>query len=226
MTMAADPRQGIEAGQYHRYFDALLAGDRRVCAEILQQLLDQDVPLKSLYLDLVQRSMVEIGDLWERNLVSVATEHVATVVTEALLATLYPRLFAQPHRDRRAVIACVPQEYHQIGARIVADFFELHGWHGFSLGANTPVAGLLQLIRERDPDIVGVSMSMLFNRPQLERMLDAVSGEFPDLDLLLGGRAFAGEGAGREAREEIMERFPRLRYLASLDELEAFLQRD
>jgi methanogenic corrinoid protein MtbC1 len=213
----------IREDDYRAYLHALLAGDRHRCADILQEQLRLGVSLKAVYLDLMQRAMYEVGTLWEANKVSVATEHLASATTEVLLALVYPRLFSLPHRDRRAVIACVPQEYHQIGPRMVADFFELHGWHGFSLGANTPTSGLLRIIRERDPDVVGLSMSLLFNRPQLEAMIETVSAEFPALDLLLGGRAFHGDGAGRLAREELMRRFPRLRYFDSLNELETFL---
>jgi methanogenic corrinoid protein MtbC1 len=219
---AAHNSPAIDESCYQSYLEALLAGNRHRCDDILQDQLKQGVSLKALYLDLMQRAMYEVGTLWERNLVSVATEHLASATTEVLLTRVYPKLFLQPHKDRRAVIACVPQEHHQIGARMVADFFELHGWHGFYLGANTPISGLVSLIRERDPDVVGLSMSILFNRPQLERMLEAISSEFPALDLFLGGRAFQCD-AGREAQRELMRQFQHLRYFNSLDELEIYL---
>ena len=217
------PHSAIDESCYRRYLDALLEGDRRLCGNMLQELLDLETPLKAIYIDLMQRAMYEVGVLWQSNQISVANEHLASATTEALLALLYPKLFSQEHKDRRAVIACVPRELHQIGPRMVADFFELHGWHGFSLGANTPIDGLISIIHERDPDVVGLSMSLLFNRPQLEAMLDAVSREFPALTLMLGGQAFRGDGAGRQAREELMQRHPQLRYFETLDELEAFL---
>lgn len=221
MTSALNPL-AIDEACYQRYLEALLAGNRHRCDEILQDQLQQGTALKTVYLELMQRAMYEVGTLWERNLVSVATEHLASATTEVLLTRVYPKLFLQPHKDHRAVIACVPQEQHQIGARMVADFFELHGWHGFFLGANTPTAGLIHLIRERDPDVVGLSMSILFNRPQLEGMLEALGREFPMLDLFLGGRAFQGE-AGCNAREELMRKFQKLRYFDSLNELEGYL---
>ena len=171
----------------------------------------------------MQRAMYEVGTLWEQNLVSIATEHLATATTEFLLAQIYPQIFAQPHKDRRAIITCVPGEYHQIGPRIVADFFEMHGWHGFTLGANTPTAALISMIRERDPDVVGLSLSRLINRPQLEGMLKAISREFPDLTLFLGGRAFSADDAGKQAREEVMLVCPQLVYFPSLNELEIYL---
>lgn len=222
MTTAPVALSAVDETCYRIYLQALLAGDRHRCAEILQDQVRQGVSLKGLYVDLMQRALYEVGELWERNLVSVATEHLASATTEMLLTTVYPLLFSQRHKDRRAIIACVPHEYHQIGARMVADFFELHGWHGFSLGANTPAGGLLQMIAERDPDVVGFSMSMLFNRPHLEGMVEACSQSYPTLALLLGGRAFQGI-AGQQARAELVARYPRLNYLDSLNELESYL---
>jgi methanogenic corrinoid protein MtbC1 len=216
----------IDETCYRSYLEALLAGDRRCCANILQEQLQKKQSLKIIYLDLMQRALVEVGSLWERNQISAATEHLASAITESLLGQIYPQLFSQPRRERRAIITCVPQEYHQIGARMVADFFELHGWHGFTLGANTPTGALIRMIRERAPDVVGFSMSILFNRPQLEGMIEAVSKEFPTLQLLLGGRAFHAEEAGWQAREELMQRYRQLRYFDSLNELEIYLTND
>jgi methanogenic corrinoid protein MtbC1 len=225
MSDAPNAVTAVDEASYRGYLELLLAGDRHRCGAIIREHLQQGVSLKAVYLDLIQRAMYEVGTLWEKNAVSIATEHLASATTEFLLTLIYAQLFAQPHKDRRAIIACVPGEYHQIGIRIVADFFELYGWHGFSLGANTPTAALLSAIRERDPDVVGLSMSLLFNRPHLESMLEAIGSEFPQLELFLGGRAFSDEGAGRQAREELMQRYPQLVYFASLNELESYLTR-
>lgn len=212
----------IDEARYRDFLRSLLAGDRQFCSALLQEELRRQVPLKALYLDLMQRALCEIGTLWERNLVSVASEHLASATTEMLLTTIVPLIVSQQHKDKRAIIACVPNEYHRIGSRMVADFFELSGWHGFALGANTATSDLLRTVRERDPDVVGFSMSMLFNLPRLKRMIAAVSEAFPDLPLLLGGRAFQ-EPAGQRERAALGLQYPQLRYLASLDEIEGYL---
>jgi methanogenic corrinoid protein MtbC1 len=223
MTAVLSGTPSIDMACYREYLKALLDGDRHRCADLVKEQLALGVSLKRVYLDLIQQAMYEVGTLWEKNAVSIAAEHLASASTELLLAQIYPQIFAQPHKDRRAIIACVPRELHQIGARMVADFFELHGWHSFSLGANTPTAALVSMIRERDPDVVGLSMSLLFNRPYLEAMLDELSREFPTLELFLGGRAFTGDDAGRKAREELMQRYRKLVYFESLNELEDYL---
>ena len=97
---------------------------------------------------------------------------------------------------------------------MIADFCELRGWRSPFLGANTPLADLLQLIEERRPDLLGLSLSIYFNLPSLLKALDAVSGKYPDLPILVGGQAF------RWGAKAALQPYPNVKYLESLDELE------
>ena len=138
--------------RYHYYFDALLSGDRQRCREEFEGWLANGLDLRALYQDLIQRSLYEVGARWERSQVSVATEHLATAITDSLLNLVYPRLFSKPRVGCSAVVCCAAKEYHQIGGKMVADLFELNGWRGYFLGANTPVPDLLNFIQEKEPD--------------------------------------------------------------------------
>lgn len=64
---------------------------------------------------------------------------------------------------------------------MIADFCELLGWRGYFLGANRPLADLLQRIQEHRPDLLGLSLSIYFNLPALLKALDAVTRQYPDL---------------------------------------------
>jgi methanogenic corrinoid protein MtbC1 len=105
---------------YRRYLDGLLVNDRQQCQVSFEQWLQSNAGLRTLYEDLVQLALYEVGALWERGRISVATEHLATAITESLLNLAYPRLFAQPRIGRSAIVACVANEYHQI-VRVVTE---------------------------------------------------------------------------------------------------------
>lgn len=208
---------------FREYLDALVAGDRAACQRIVEGLLDAGTDLKSIYVDLFQGSMYRIGELWERNVISVAVEHMATSITESLLPLVYGRLFGRPHVERSALIACVPSEFHQIGVHIIADFFELHGWHGHCLGANTPVDGLVAAVGDMGPDVVGLSASLAYNLPVLSDMLEAVATHHPGTAILLGGRALTF-GQGEFSPAALEQRFPQATYVASIEALEAYIK--
>ena len=203
---------------YARYLAALLAGDRQRCREEFEAWLAAGTDLRTLYQDLVQRSLYDVGTQWEQGRVSVATEHLATAITESLLNLVYPRLFSQPRLGRSAVVTCAANEYHQIGGKMVADIFELNGWRGYFLGANTPVRDLLDLIQEKQPDVVALSVTIYYT---LEAMLNAAAAirtRFPAVPILAGGQAF--RWGGREQAEQIMG----VRCLTSLTELESWIR--
>ena len=217
MTTSSNQPFDFDAA-YRRYLDGLLANDRQQCRLSFEQWLESDAGLRSLYEDLVRRSLYEVGDLWERGRISVATEHLATAVTESLLNLAYPRLFAQPRMGKSAVVACVANEYHQIGGKMVADLFELNGWRGYFLGANTPVRDVKELIAAKRPDAVALSVAVAFNLDTLVTVAAEIRAAFPELPILVGGQAFRWGGRER------VERLSGVRFLASLGELEAWIK--
>lgn len=203
---------------YQSYLDGLLANDRQQCRTSFERWLDTGTELRSLYEDLVQRSLYAVGELWERGRISVATEHMSTAITESLLNLTYPRLFAQPRVGKSAVVACVANEYHQIGGKMVADLFELHGWRGYFLGANTPVRDVITLMSEKQPDVAALSVSVTFSLDSLVQAAREIREAFPATPILVGGQAF--RWGGRERVEQISG----VRCMTSLSELEAWIK--
>ena len=204
----------ITATVYQRYLAALLAGERAECTRIVQDLVAAGVGLKELYVQLFQRALYQVGELWDHQRISVAVEHLATAVTERMLTLVQTQAFSGPPRDRTIIVACVADEYHQLGGRMIADFCELRGWRGYFLGANTPLPDLLTLIGERRPNLLGLSLSIYFNLPALLQALDAVTGRYPDLPVLVGGQAFHWGGLAA------VQGYPNVSHIASLAELE------
>jgi methanogenic corrinoid protein MtbC1 len=208
---------GAEA-EYAAYLAALLEGERRTCEAILRARLERDAEARTIYEDLVQRSLYEVGERWERGEVSVATEHLVTAITESLLSLLYPQLVRGPRNGRTAVVSSLANEHHQVGARIVADYFELHGWRSHFLGADTPVRDLLDLTATRRPDVVALSLALSTGLETLRQATAALRAAFPGLPILVGGQAF--RRGGREQAEAIGG----VRYLASLTDLEEWIR--
>lgn len=201
---------------YKSYLRALLNGDYHQCEGIITQILDQEIDLVVLYTDLFRRSLYEVGELWERNHISVAVEHLATAISERLLAVVYPRILTRMKRRetaRKVVISCSVNEYHQVGARMVSDLMDLHGWNVHFLGANTPVEDLLEMVQENRPDLLGVSLSIYFNLTNLLKMIQAVRLHYPQLEIIVGGQAF------RHGGSEYLKKYPRVAYIPTLEEL-------
>ncbi len=175
---------------YKEYLSLLLEGNKSGCARIVERLMAEKIDLETLYLSLFKRSLYEIGEMWVANKVSVATEHLCTAITEGLMTQAYPLIFNQAHTGKRAVIACVANEYHQIGGKMVADVLELHGWDTYFLGSSVPVDGLMAMIQEKKPHLLCLSLSISSNIDSLERAIMRVREKWPELPIFVGGKAF------------------------------------
>ena len=208
----------ISESLYTTYLKELLAGNRKICSDIVQDLLDREIELKKLYSQLFQRSLYQVGKLWEMNKISVANEHLATAITEHLMTLVYPTLFAIEHIGRKAVVSCSANEYHQVGGRMVADLLEINGWDSYFLGANISKETLAQFIQDKQPDVVGLSLSFLSNLDRLKTTIEAIKADFPNMDMLVGGQAFRWGGI------DVIKKYPGTEYIQTLDELEKHIK--
>jgi len=127
------------------------------------------------------------------------------------------RLFALPRVNHSALITCAANEHHQIGAKMVADLFEMRGWRGFFLGANAPYRDVLDLIAARRPEVACLSLTVYFNLDKFIELAEMIRAACPDLPILAGGQALRMGGRDR------VERIAGARYLGSLAELDAWI---
>lgn len=186
-------RDAAGARQEQRLFlEAIRAGNRRSATNIALEALRHGLPVLSLYVDIIQRSLYEVGGLWETNRITVAEEHIATAVAQSVLGAVYERL-PLPGKNRGTVLlAGVAGELHQIGANMVADVLETDGWRVHFLGTNVPPADILQAIDRQTFDVVGLSSSLVCHVPRTIRLVQAIQARSADRSprILLGGTAF------------------------------------
>src|SRR6186997_972633 len=119
-----------------------------------------DSLLAALTLDVVLRDVLlpylhELGERWELGEVSVAQEHFASNLLRGRLTALARGW------DRgggpRALLACVEGERHDLALVGFGLALRGHGWRISYLGADTPVASLVEAAHELSPDVVVVS---------------------------------------------------------------------
>ncbi|HSU17633.1 cobalamin B12-binding domain-containing protein [Longimicrobium sp.] len=183
------------------YLDAVVAGNRRRAFDVVDAALAAGMDVRSLYLEVFQPALREVGRLWQRNVITVADEHLATAITQAAMSRLYERLFAAAlAQGPLLVAACADSERHEVGLRMVCDLLEMEGWDTVFLGATVPLEDLVEMVRERRPEVVALSASIAPNVPRVGeaiRAIRAVPGRAPLI--AVGGRAFS-EDPGLAAR--------------------------
>lgn len=204
---------------YTAFLDSLLRGDRAYCSRVIRNELKNNPPIYELYEQLIRKSMYEIGELWENNKISTATEHLASAIIDAILNEIYPEVTPTDKNGKTVVLTCVENEMHQIGIKMVNDVFELNGWRTYFLGINTPVGSLIQFTKEIQPNLLAISVSLYFHLPDLERTIEQINIEFPELKIMVGGQAF------RHGGEEVIAAYKNVVYLPDLNFLDNYLKK-
>ena len=196
--MGADTASPANAGSVEQvrdgYLGALMASDLVAARSVLDDAIAGGVPVRRIYLDVLQPTLYEIGRLWSHADISIAQEHLATAATQSAMARLAESLADGPRRVRpgTAVVACVSDELHAVGGRMVADFLEADGWRVVFLGQLTPGTGLAALAAEQGATLVALSAALPERVPLVAETCAALRGLDPAPFLLVGGQAFGG----------------------------------
>lgn len=148
-------------GDLHiRYLDALMAADRRTAHRLVQDALTDGVNVRDIYLHVFQAAQREMGRRWQLNQVSVPQEHFCTAATQLIMSQLYDEVFSAERNGKVVVVTSVAGDLHEIGARMVADFFEMDGWDTVYLGANAPSSAVVEEIKDRGAEGLALSATM------------------------------------------------------------------
>lgn len=200
------------------FLNSLLTGNRNICSKIVNEQIDNKISIKDLYENLIKTSLYKVGELWEFNKISVATEHLASAIVEATLNELYSEIISKEKSKKNIIVSCVEKEFHQIGIKMVSDIFELNSWNSYFLGANTPINELISFTKIIKPDILAISLSIYFHFPILETMIQNIRIEFPDLLILVGGQAF------RRGGQDVISKYENVKYLPDLNSIDLFIK--
>ncbi len=174
------------------YLQALLKWDRQAANKLIVDAAANGVPLENIYVNIFEPVQKEVGRLWQLNRLSVAQEHFCSATTQSIMGQFYPKLFATPKNGRTMVATCVSRELHEMGIRMVADVFELHGWSTYYLGANTPKESILTTLKEQQAEVLCISTTMGFQLEQARELISSVrtSSMSDKVMILVGGYPF------------------------------------
>ena len=203
---------------YQQFLQYLLDGDRHRCHQMVNEFWKNNTSLLTIYEELIKKAMYEIGDLWENNQISVATEHLSSGIIEAILNDLQLKTKYSSTKKNTVLTGCVENEFHQIGIKMIGDVFEKNGWKSYFLGANTPSNELLRFAKLIQPNVFAISLSIYSNLPALEKLILEIRKDFPDQKIAIGGQAF------RHGGEDVIQNYNNVILLNDTFQTEKFIK--
>jgi methanogenic corrinoid protein MtbC1 len=176
--------------------EALIAGDREKAWAVIEQAVTSGVPARDIYLKVFQPVLRETGRLWQIGKAGIAQEHYVTASILLFISRLHDQIHAgagkRGQRRKTLVAGCVSDELHDVGIRIVAEFFEMDGWDTYYIGGNIPAQSLLEAVRDQNADVVALSSTMAFHLPAVHYLVRSLRADpkTKDVKIIVGGYPF------------------------------------
>ena len=159
---------------YQDYLEALRIGDRRAALKTARAAIANGTDIHDLYMEVFQPAMYEVGRLWESKQFSVAQEHLATAITQSVMAQVYVTVDGHAPIGRTMVATCIGGEMHELGLHMVADFFEMEGWEVCYLGANMPAHDVIHMLDRKRAELLAISVTLGGHIVQVRELIEAV----------------------------------------------------
>jgi MerR family transcriptional regulator, light-induced transcriptional regulator len=165
---------------------------RDVDAQGVLDLLLATFSVMTVLRDVVLPYLRDIGDRWETGELSVAQEHFASEVIRGRLLGLARGW--DTGVGPRALLACPPDEHHDLGLVCFGLALREQGWRITHLGADTPIGVLREVAAGIDPAVVVVCAE---RQEPLRAVIDEVEQLARGLEVALAGRGASAELARR-----------------------------
>ncbi len=182
--------------QHRQTFEELLDRfDQNAALELTAQwLANGEMTVPALYEKILAPSLNRIHIPRGEEPCAIWKEHIQTAIVRSVVESAHPYVVrARPAGPAKGkvLLACPEEEYHDLGARMGADFFALAGFDPLFIGSNTPTACILNAAAQVRPALLVLSVTNNLNLPALKKIVQALHIVQPDTRLYLAGSALA-----------------------------------
>ena len=186
-------REAVLAEAREQYSQAQVAGEPSLAHAVIKAALSRGIERADVYLEVLAPTQIRLGELWHEGTINVAQEHLATSITIDVMDSLRQGMNTQTGLGMRAAVTPVEGDPHWLGARVIADFLAMDGWEVDFLWTGTPAKDLAEYVRQRNVDLVALSVTQAEFLPNARAAAAAIrERNGPAAKILLGGRALDG----------------------------------
>jgi len=150
--------------------------------------------LTDFYDKLLKPVMYRIGDLWQKGQLDVATEHASTNTALGLVKIINERITArtkEPSSRYKAVICTPDGELHGLACNMIESLLLSKGFKVYNISTSIPSDYIMDYIRDLQPDILLVSITLVENIKSAERLIHQIHVKYNNkLPVVVGGSAF------------------------------------
>lgn len=180
---------------YEQFSELLTKENKESCVQFaLDQLHQAKIDLVDLYQELLTPALNEFSCPVDDKEVCIWKEHSRTAIVRTIVETTYLDLMKEKRNtvklNKSVIVVCPSEEYHEVGALIIANLFELAGFDARYIGANTPKNDILSAVKVLQPDYIAISVTNYYNLVQTKQITQEIKQLYPQIKIIVGGAAF------------------------------------
>lgn len=174
-----------------QYLQAVLDGHPHRAIDLVVEAVDEGLSTRDAYIGVLIPALQEVGNMWHIGELNIAEEHFVTATTERAMSILAHRAKRAEPIGKTMIAAAVAGNTHGLGARILADFFELAGWNAICLSADVPATDIANSVVYFNADLVVLSAALSTQLKAVNQTMTTLrSIKDREIKVLVGGSAF------------------------------------
>ncbi len=183
---------------WSKLYDAIVEGDDKTSAKLTKEAIEAGEDPSTLISETMVPAMAEVGRLFEIEEYFVPELLLAGRAMKAGLELLRPILAASGVEPTgRIVIGTVKGDLHDIGKNLVVSMMEGAGFEVIDLGIDVPPETFIEAVRDKKPQIVGMSALLTVTMPAIKTTIEAMvaAGVRDGVKIMVGGAPVTEEYA-------------------------------
>lgn len=183
---------------YNEFFNYLEAEDKQGAVKFAVGILESgNIDIVDLYEQVLTPSLYNMTCKKDDKNSCIWREHERTSIVRTIIECCYPHIMKEIEEQSikikpgNVLVLCPAEEYHEIGARMVADFFMLCGYKAIFIGSNTPREDLLSSLDYLKPKYIAISVTDYYNLVTAAKTIKELrESSYKNYEIIVGGQAF------------------------------------
>lgn len=183
---------------YIDFLNLLEKEDRYGCIKYAQELLKQKkLCVVDLYEKIIAPAIQNITCKLNEKSMCIWQEHVRSSIVKSVIENCYIYVAEEANKNsdlekkEKVVVLCPEGEYHDIGARMISDFFVILGYDAIFVGSDTPKSDFLAAINHIKPKYAVISVTNYYNLVAAKKAIENIKNTTTEeVKIIVGGNAF------------------------------------
>ncbi len=162
----------------------------------ISALKEKDIYIVDLYQSILSPALNHIIEEYPNDDDLIWREHVRSGIIRNIIEAAFPYVLGERDnyggKNKGSVIVMCPEyEDHDLGARMVSDFFTIAGYNSIFIGAKTPRSTILKAVEIVSPEYLCISVTNYYNLISVKKTIESIKLSTNNkITFLLGGSAF------------------------------------